>query len=155
MKCFLDSGCERSVIAADLAPFANMTPLFAANRASLDVLGDTTLPFVIDSHDFEADVSVSDKVEGFLLGSDCLEKQGAQWDFAHSTLTLGDKCIIVHHRHRTGICRRIVVTQDCTIPAKHEANVPIRMEDDGIPLPLGDWAIEPQGLGGYGRPNLV
>jgi len=39
------------------------------------------------------------------------------------------------------------VTQDCTIPAKHEANVPIRMEDDGIPLPLGDWAIEPQGLG--------
>ena len=46
-----------------------------------------------------------------------------------------------------GICRRIVVTQDCTIPAKHEANVPIRMEDDSIPLPPGDWAIEPQGLG--------
>jgi len=93
MKCLLDSGCERSVIAADLAPNANLTPsqfsLFAANRASLDVLGDTTLPFVIDSHDFEADVSVSDKVEGFLLGSDWLEKQGAQWDFAHGTVTLG------------------------------------------------------------------
>ena len=70
-----------------------MTPsqfsLFAANRVSLDVLGDTTLPFVIDGHDFEADVSVSDKVEGFLLGSDWLEKQGAQWDFAHGTVTLG------------------------------------------------------------------
>jgi len=93
-KCLLDSGCERSVIAADLAPYANLTPLqfslFAANRASLDVLGDNTLPFVIDGHDFEADVSVSDKVEGFLLGSDWLEKQGAQtWDFAHGTLTLG------------------------------------------------------------------
>ena len=63
VKCLLDSGCERSVIAADLAPNANLTPsqfsLFAANRASLDVLGDTTLPFVIDGHDFEADVSVS------------------------------------------------------------------------------------------------
>jgi len=41
----------------------------------------------------------------------------------------------------------IVVAQDCVVPAKHEASVPIRMEDDGIPLPLGDWAIEPQGLG--------
>jgi len=121
--------------------------LFAANRASLDVLGDTTLPFVIDGHDFEADVSVSDKVEGFLLGSDWLEKQGAQWDFAHGTVTLGDKCIKVHRRHRTGLCRHIVVTQNCTIPARHEANVPIRMEDDGIPLPPGDWAIEPQSLG--------
>ena len=87
------------------------------------MLGDTALPFVIDGHDFEADVSVSDKVEGFLLGSDWLEKQGAQWDFAHGTVTLGDKCIKVHHRHRMGICHRIVVTHNCTIPAKHEANV--------------------------------
>jgi len=90
---------------------------------------------------------VSDKVEDLLLGSDWLEKQGAQWDFAHGTVTLGDKCINVHRRHRTGICRHIVVAQDCTIPAKHEDNIPICMEDDGIPLPPGDWAIEPQGLG--------
>jgi len=93
VKCLLDSGCKRSVIAADLAPNANLTPsqfsLFAANRASLDVLGDTTLPFVTDGHDFEADVSVSDQVEGFLLGSDWLEKQGAQWDFAHGTVPWG------------------------------------------------------------------
>jgi len=32
------------------------------------------------------------------------------------------------------------VTHDCIIPAKHEANVPVRMEDDGVPLP---HAIEP------------
>jgi len=114
VSCLLDSSCEQSVIAADLAPQAKLTPsqysLFAANRASLDVLGDTVIPFVI-----EADVSVSNKVEDFLLGSDWLEKQGAQWDFAHGTVTLGDKCIAVHHRHRTGICRRIVVAQDCII----------------------------------------
>jgi len=130
-----------SVIAADLAPKVKLTPsqysLFAANRASLDVLGDTVLPFVIDSHNFEADVTVSDKVEDFLLGSDWLEKQGAQWEFAHGTVTLGDKCINVHRRHHTGICRRIVVAQDYIIHAKHEANVPVRMEDDGIALPPG------------------
>jgi len=33
------------------------------------------------------------------------------------------------------ICRRVVVAADCIVPAKHEANVPVRMEDDGLPLP--------------------
>ena len=41
----------------------------------------------------------------------------------------------------------MVVAQNCTIPARHEANIPVRMEDDGFPLPPGDWAIEPQSLG--------
>jgi len=53
----------------------------------------------------------------------------------------------VQHRHRAGICRRIVVTHDCVILAKHEVNVSMHMEDEGVPLPPNDWAIEPQGLG--------
>jgi len=35
----------------------------------------TVIPFVIDGHDFEADVSVSSKVDDFLLGSEWLEQQ--------------------------------------------------------------------------------
>jgi len=69
--------------------------VFAANKASLDVLCDTVIPFVIDGHGFEADVSVSNKVDDFLLGSDWLEQQGAQWDFANGTVTLGDKSIVL------------------------------------------------------------
>jgi len=94
---------------------------------------------------------VCSKVEDFLLGSDWLEKQGAQWNFATGTVTLGDRCIKVHRRNRVSICRRVVVASDCTIPAKHEANVLVRMEDDGLTLPPYDWAIEPQGLG----PNVM
>jgi len=155
VKCLLDSGCERSVISADPAPNASLNPsqytLFAANKANLDVLGDTVLPCVIDGHAFEADVSVCSKVEDFLLGSDWLEQQGAQWDFASGTVTLGDRCIKVHRRHQTGICRHVAVATDCIVPAKHEANVLVRMEDDGLPLPPYDSAIEPQGLG----PNVM
>jgi len=81
MRCLLDSGCERSVISADLAPAAKLNPsqysLFAANKASLDVLDDTIIPFVIDGHAFKADVSVRSKVDDFLLGSNWLEQQGA------------------------------------------------------------------------------
>jgi len=140
---------------ADLAPKAKLNPsqysLFAANKASFDVFGHTVIPYVIGGHAFEGDVSVCSKVEDFLLGSDWLEQQGAHWDFASGTMTLGNKSIKVHRRHRAGICRRIVVTSDCIIPAKHEANVPIWMEDDDIPLPPCNLAIEPQGLG----PNIM
>jgi len=108
VRCLLDSGCERSVISADLVPNAELTPsqytLYAANRASLDVVGDSVISFVIDGHNFKADVSVSNKVDKFLLGSDWLEKYGAKWDFADGTVILGDHCIKVNHRHREGIC---------------------------------------------------
>ena len=52
--------------------------LYAANRASLDVVGDCVISFAIDGNNFEADVSVSNKVDEFLLGSDWLEKYGAK-----------------------------------------------------------------------------
>ena len=56
-------------------------------------------------------------------------------------MTLGDHCIKVQRRRREGICRRIVVAHDCVVPAKHEANVSVRMEDDGITFPqaIGLW----------------
>ena len=76
VRCLMDSGCERSVVPTDLASKSKLVPsqytLFAANKASLDVVGDTVIPFLIDGHAFEADVSVCDKVEDFLLGSDWL-----------------------------------------------------------------------------------
>jgi len=52
----------------------------------------------------------------------------------------------VHRRHRAGVCHRIVVTHDCVIPAKHEANVSVHMEYEGVPIPPCDWAIESRGL---------
>ena len=71
----------------------------------------------------------------------------AQWDFTSGTVTLGDKLNTVHRRHRAGICRCVIVTHDCVIPAKHEANVSVWMVDEGIPLPPCDWAVKRHGLG--------
>ena len=80
VRFLLDSGCKQSVISADLVPNANLTPsqysLFAANKASLDVVGDAVISFAINGQQFQADISVSDKVDEILLGSDWLEKQG-------------------------------------------------------------------------------
>ena len=116
-------------------PNASLTPsrysLFAANKANLDVLGDAVISFAIDGHKFKADVSK--KVDEFLLGSEWLEKHVAKWDFAGGAVALGDRLITVHHRHRAGICRRVLVAKDCDIPAKHETNVSVWLVDEGIP----------------------
>jgi len=65
------------VIACSLVPDARLTPsLFAANKANLTVLGDTLISFSVEGHQFEAEISVSEHVDEFLLGSDWLEKQG-------------------------------------------------------------------------------
>jgi len=136
VRCLLDSGCERSVINAALVSNVELSPseytLYAANRASLDVIGDCVISFVIDGHNFEADVSVSHKVDEFLLGGDWLEKNNAKWDFADGTVTLGGRKIQAHRGSREGICRRIVVAHDCVVPARHEANIAVRMEADNI-----------------------
>ena len=151
VSCLLDSGCEHSVINAALVPNVELSPseytLYAANRASLDVIGDCVISFAIDGHSFEADVSVLHKVDEFLLGGDWLEKNGANWDFSEGTVTLGGGKIQAHRRRREGICRRIVVAQDCVVPARHEANIAVRMEADNIHLPPSDWVVEPKGLG--------
>ena len=97
IHCLLDSGCERSVIARSLVPNAKLTrsqcSLSAANKTELSILRDTDLHFTIDRHRFIANVSVSPAIDKFLLGSDWLVKNAAKWDFAASTISLGEKLI--------------------------------------------------------------
>jgi len=90
IQCLLDSGCERSVILRNVVPNAKLTRsrynLTLADKASLPIVGDTTLHFKVDGNRFEANVSVSLAIDDFLLGSDWLEANGAKWDFATGTL---------------------------------------------------------------------
>jgi len=85
------------VIGRKLVPNAKLTPsryvLTAVNKTDLPILGDTNLTFMVDGHKFWVNVSVSDKVDEFLLGSDWLSAHQAKWDFATGTITVGDRQI--------------------------------------------------------------
>ena len=35
-----------------------------------------------------------------------------------------------------------MVAEKFTVPARHEANIPVRMESDGRPQPAVEWAVE-------------
>jgi len=144
IQCLLDSGCERSVISRNVIPKAKLTrtryDLTVADKANLPILGDTDLYFEVEGNRFRANVSVSPAIDDFLLGSDWLEANGAKWDFATGTLQLGDR-VIRAYRRTLGKMRRQI-----TVPARHEANVPVKMADRDIPHPASNWVIETKQL---------
>jgi len=150
IQCLLDSGCERSVISRNVIPNAKSTrtqySLTVADKASLPILGDTNLHFEVDGNRFEANVSVLPAIDDFLLGSDWLEANGAKWDFATGTLHLGDRVIRAYRRTLGKTCRQVTVSEDFIVPARHEANVPVRMTDRDIPHPNDNWVIETKQL---------
>jgi len=105
-------------------------------------MGDTNLYFTVDEHSFVANISVS-AINEFLMGSDWLAQDGVKWNFAESTISLGDKVIYAYQCVLNKVCRRVFVSEDCVVPPKYEANVLVKMQDDGIPHPPSDWALNP------------
>jgi len=117
-----------------------------ANKTELTILEDTDLQFTIDGHRFMANVLVSPAVDEFLLGSVWLVQSEAKWDFAAGTISLGDKLIHAYRRTFNEVCCRIMASKDCAIPTLHEAKVSVKIQDDELPHPPGDWTSEPQRL---------
>jgi len=70
-------------------------------------------------------------------------KQKGQWDFATGTVRFGDVEVRTRPKRALEIaCRRLVVAEEFTILARHEANVPVRMEMEDEPQPTVEWDVE-------------
>jgi len=155
IRCLLDSGCERSVIGRRYIQGMRLKrskyELFAANKTSLPVDGDADIHFTIDGHPMTTSVSVSPVIDELLLGSDWLVQNKCRWDFAAATVFVGDQLINTYQRKHTDVCRRIFVSEQCVVPPRHEANIPVRMMYDHIHCPKTEWAVEPRVL----RPGVV
>ena len=117
-----------------------------ADKANLPILGDTTLHFLVDGNKFEANVSVSPAIDDFLLRSNWLEANRVKWDFATGTLSFGDQTIHTCQWTLGRVCRQLMVSEDYIVPARHEANVPVKMSDKDIPHLVDDWVIETKQL---------
>ena len=55
---------------------------------------------------------------------------------------------MIHAYRRTlgRVCRQITVSEDCVVPARHEANILVEMVDKGVLHPVDDWVIETKQL---------
>jgi len=62
------------------------------------------------------------------------------------TISFGDPVIHAYQRTLNEVCWCILVSEDCVVRMKREANVPVKVLDDGVPHPSSDWAIKPCNL---------
>jgi len=151
LACMLDTGCDHSVIGRRFVKPRDLQPvrfsLMGAGRNSLKVYGETSIQFSIDGHPMEAEVSVSPSINELLLGCDWLTKHKGRWDFATGVVQLGNIEVQTRPKRVPEIaCRRLVVAERFTVPARHEANIPVRMETDGEPQPTVEWAVESRAM---------
>jgi hypothetical protein len=76
LYALLDTGCERSVIESSLVKPEDVRrqslSLYAANGTQIPVVGEATLHFQVGNKDFEAEVLVTEAVQGLILGIDWL-----------------------------------------------------------------------------------
>jgi len=147
LACMLDTGCDRSVIGRRFVKSRDLQPvrlsLMGAGRKSLKVDGETSIQFSIDGHPMEAEVSVLPSIDELLLGCDWLTRHKGRWDFATGVVQLGNIEVQTRPKRAPEIaCRRLVVAERFTVPACHEANIPVRMETDWEPQPTVEWAVE-------------
>jgi len=150
LRCLLDTGCERSIIGSKyvkgLPLMKTNIVLYAANKTELPVDGDIDLHFAIAGQPISYNVSVSPVIDELILGSDWLTHSKCQWDFATGKLTLNGQVMPTYRQEQLAFCRRIFVREVCTVPPKHEANIPVRMMYDGARCVKTDWAVEPRVL---------
>ena len=94
----------------------------------------------------EADVSVTPDLDELLLGCDWLTKQASNWNFKEGVIQIGELDIRLRPKYVEFESRRVAVVVACTVPPRHEMNVPVRLEGEKVHQTSIQWAVESQAL---------
>jgi len=88
LPCSLDSGCEVTLIPKPVVEAVRgvvMSPssqrLWAANGTEIEIVGEVTVPLLLDGRCIDTTALVSPDVEEVILGSDWLQAHTCLWDF--------------------------------------------------------------------------
>ena len=152
-QCLLDSGCEVTVIPSRLVEKNKIRrtdkDLLAANGTKIPVLGSTVMRAYIDEEEIEIAGLVSDHVTMIMLGIDFLTDYDVDWNFAKAQVSIKGKPYKLSPRkgRTSAMCRRVVVAQETTVPARSEYSLPAKaiynnMHRD-LELPSAEWSTEP------------
>lgn len=148
--CLLDTGSEVCLIPDNIVERARIRKtsriLKAANGTPIPILGEVTLPISVDEYKTQIVSLVSEHISEPVLGIDFLVENRAIWDFSNATVKLGDRVYSLHSQHgRHNWCRRVIVQEDTSIPARSEIDVPTKVQFHRLPMSVddGDWGTEP------------
>ena len=149
IDCLLDTGSEVCLIPDYLIHSNDIRKtkrsLRAANGTPIPILGEIKLPFSIGNFNTTVTARVSQHVNEPMLGIDFLVKNEVLWDFAKSTVIIDG----VQHLLRSRVdkhhsCRRVVVQEATTVPARSEAVLPTKVQVRRTPDISSDvsWCTE-------------
>lgn len=153
-QCLLDSGCEVTVIPLKLVDKHRIRPtsknLLAANSTKIPVVGYTTMKVFIDEDQSEIAGLVSDHISTIMHGIDFLTNYNIEWNFAEAQVSIkGKPYKLLPRKGRTSVtCRRVVVAQETTVPARSEYSLPATTIYNNMhrnsEVPTIDWSQQNQ-----------
>jgi len=128
MASLLDTGCDLSVIGSRVLPGLQIRPtkctLFAANGASIPLLGEADISVVAGTHHSKLTVLVTDALSELILGIDWLEENRCIWCFHRRVISVGGQLLSLQVRTRPATVNRLYVGDTIIIPPRQVQIVP-------------------------------
>jgi len=149
VDCLLDTGSEVCLVPESLVHQNCVRKtkrlLKAANGTPIPIIGEVKLPLAIGDFNTTVVALVSQHVKEPMLGIDFLVKNQVVWDFAKSTVLIQRVSHVLHSKqckHRW--CRRVVVQEATTVPARSGRVVSTKVQFRRIPDVIADenWCTE-------------
>jgi transposase InsO family protein/predicted aspartyl protease len=128
-RCLLDTGCELTVLPVRLVDRQLIQPttqrILAANGSDIPVLGKIRVMAKVGNSEIPVEGLVSERIMEPMIGIEWLEENEATWIFKDGAIQIHGQTLRLAARRRGSVwVRRVIVTEDVTVPARCEYNVP-------------------------------
>jgi len=151
VDCLLDTGSEVCLLPENIVD-ANCIKktkrsLKAANGTPIPILGEVSMPLSIGNFVTRITALVSQHVTEPMLGIDFLVKNKVVWDFAKSCVKIaGVSHLLCSKSHKRHWCRRVVLQEAVTVPARSESILSTTVQFRKLPdiSTEDDWSTEPR-----------
>jgi len=122
--CLLDTGCDISIIPADLVYRCNVTDanqkVLAANGTEIPILGRTTLHAKLGEQEVQIE-----HVNDVMIGIGWLQTNGVIWNVAEAEIVFNDVRYPLSPSKRGSRpwCRRVILAEDQTLPPRSQLDL--------------------------------
>ena len=149
--CLLDTGSDTTLIPLRLVGSHNIyrtdQKCIAANGSNIPIIGSTSIPGQIGKKRIMITGLVSEHILDLMLGVDWLQENNITWDFNKAEVNLeGETFKLRARRTSQCYCRRVVLSDDVTVPARSQLDVSAKTVFDDLGSTednsSGSWGTE-------------
>ena len=118
--------------------------LTVANGTNINLLGEVGIRVNISRNlKIQTEFLVSDQLSDIVIGAPWLKDNRCNIAFGTGSMRIRRQTVKLVNRGGNNCCRRVVVSNDIVVPARHEASIPAKIVYKNLKLPTYDaWATE-------------